>query len=303
MGLFTERNNVRAVKLAACLSLFGYLLLVVPFATHLRNRPLQIRVGYVPEAAVIKYLTADQRYLVADWVIIKAVYYFGELLEKAKGPNLYASEPDYPGMFRILQTGLRVEPYNADAYYFAQAVYTWDVGRYAEVNNMLEYGMKYRTWDYQLCFFAGFNSAYFLHDYKTAAQYMKKAAEIAREQQFATLASRYFYEAGESDLAILFLETMKSSAKDEKEKKLYSYRLAAFKEARAIQNAVDAFRSRYGHFPDRLEQIVASGLLRSVPDDPYGGRFYVDANGRVQSTSKFSFAGAKASGNIRKDEE
>jgi hypothetical protein len=290
---------VRAVKLAALLSLCSCLLIVGPFSAHLRNRPEQIKLGYVPEAAVLKCLTADQRYLVADWTILKVLLYLGELMEKARGKNIYASEPDYTGMFRVLQTGLRIDPYNADAYYFAQAVFTWDVGRSREVNNMLEYGMKYRTWDYQLPFFAGFNAAYFQKDYKRAAVFMQKAAEIAQEQQFATLAARYFYEAGENDLAIMFIDVMKKSARDENEKKLYAFRRTAFVAAREIQKAVDAFRSRHGHPPARLDILVKDGFLKSVPADPYGGVFYLDENSRVQTTSKFSFAGARNSRNIQ----
>jgi hypothetical protein len=291
---------VKAVKLALLLSLCTYLLIIGPFSAHLKNRPLQIKVGYPPEAAVIKCLTADQRYLAADWIVLKVILYFGELLEKAHGKNLYASDPDYPGMFRMLQTGLRIDPYNADAYYFAQAVYTWDVGRFREVNNMLEYGMKYRRWDFQIPFFAGFNSAYFLKDYKTAAKYTKIAAEIVHEPQFANLTARYFYEAGENDLAIMFLDVMKKGARDENEKKLYTFRRTALAAAKAIQDAVNGYQRRHGRLPATLQELVAGGYLRSIPEDPYGGKFYLDGNGKVRTTSKFSFAGAHASGNMNR---
>jgi hypothetical protein len=283
------------VKLAVLLSLCGYLLILFPFAEHLTNRPLQIRVGYVPEAKVLKFITADQRYLAADWIIIKVLLYFGELMEKAQGKNIYASAPDYSGMFRILQTGLRIEPYNADAYYFAEAAYSWDVGQYRAVDSMLEYGMKYRTWDSQLPFFVGFNEAYFLKDYKTAAGYMKKAAEIAKDQQFATIAARYFYDAGENDLAILFLDVMRKSARNDNERKLYAYRLSALLAARDIQTAVSRYLHKEGHMPKSLAQLVIAGVIAAIPEDPYGGVFYLDGNGRVQTTSKFSIAGARKS--------
>ena len=291
---------MRVAQFTALICLCGYLLIVGPFAAHLQNRPLQIKLGYVPEATVLKYLSADQRYLVADWTILKAILYFGELMEKARGKNVYASEPDYPGMFRVLQTGLRIDPYNADAYYFAQAVYTWDVGRYREVNNLLDYGMRYRTWDSQLPFFAGFNAAYFLKDYQAGALYLKRAAEIANEQQFATLAAKYFHEAGEDDLAVMFLDVMQKTARDENERTLYAYRRGALVAAREIQRAVDAYRLRHGAPPERLELLVSRGFLKAIPEDPYGGRFYLDEKGRVQTTSKFSFAGARNSRNIRR---
>lgn len=291
---------MRAAKLTVLLCLCGYLLIAGPLSSHLKNRPVQVKIGYVPEAAVLKYLTADQRYLVADWTILKVILYFGELMEKAHGENIFASEPDYPGMFRVLQTGLRIDPYNADAYYFAQAVYTWDVGRYREVNSMLDYGMRYRTWDSQLPFFAGFNAAYFLKDYKAGALYLKRAAEIAQEQQFATLAAKYFHESGEDDLAVMFLDVMEKSARNDNERTLYAYRRGALVAAREIQRAVEAYRSRYGKPPARLDLLVTDGFLKSLPKDPYGGEFFLDPRGRVQTTSKFSFAGARDSRKIRR---
>lgn len=284
---------MRVARISFCVAATAYLLLIIPFTTHLKNRPLQLKVGYVPEANALKFITADQRYLVADWVVLKVLFYFGSLIEKAEGGNLVASKPDYPGMFKMLQTALKLEPYNADAYYFAQAAFTWEVGRYKEVNNLLDYGMKYRTWDAQLPFFAGFNAAYFMKDYKKAAEYMKKAAEIAKEQQFATLAARFFYEAGETDFGILFIDVMKSSAKDTNEKKLYEFRRNALLAVKSIEDAIKLYQRKLGGSPAALADLVSTGFLTSIPQDPYGGKFYLDPQGKVRSTSKLSFAGAK----------
>jgi tetratricopeptide (TPR) repeat protein len=158
---------------------------------------------------------------------------------------------------------------------------------------MLDYGMKYRIWDAQLPFFAGFNAAYFMKDYKKAAEYMKKAAEIAQEQQFATLASRYFYEAGETEFGILFIDVMKSSAKDANEKKLYEFRRKALVAVKSIEDAIKLYQKNLGRLPKTLSELVSTGFLNAVPQDPYGGKFYLDQTGKVRSTSKLSFAGAK----------
>lgn len=281
-------------RIALILTIVAYALLIVPFTSYLKNRPLQLKVGYLPEAKVLKAIAADQRYLVADWAVMKVIFYFGSLIEKAKDDNLYATKPDYPGMFKILQTGLRLEPYNADAYFFAQAAFTWEAGRFREVNNMLDYGMKYRTWDYQLPFFAGFNAAYFMKDYKAAAVYMQKAAEIGKLQQFANLAARYFYEAGETEFGILFIDTIKDSAKDANEKKLYEFRKKALEAVRSIEVAMNLYIRAKGAAPDNVAELVRTGYLTAMPQDPYGGKFYIDGDGKVRSTSKFAFAGSKS---------
>jgi len=45
--------------------------------------------------------------------------------------------------------------------------------------------------------------------------------------------------------------------------------------------------------PTSVEQLSRVGLLTPPPVDPYGGRFYIEADGKVYSTSKFAFAGMK----------
>jgi hypothetical protein len=267
----------------------AYLLLIMPFSAYLYRRPIQIKLGYIPESMAIKYGTADQRYLVSDWAILKVIFYFGELIEKARDRELFQSTPDYLGMFKTLQTSLRIEPYNKDAYYFAQAAFTWELGRYKEVNNMLDYGMKYRTWDYQLPFFAGFNSAYFMRDYVKAAGYMKKAADITNEPLFANLAARYFYEAGTTYLGIAFIEAMMKGARDDKERKIYQVRRDALLVIQHLTIAVERYKQKFGTLPKTLDKLVNRGILQKLPADPYGGSFYLDEKGIVRSSSKLAF--------------
>jgi tetratricopeptide (TPR) repeat protein len=280
---------VRAVHWIFIAGILGYSLMIMPFSTYLYQRPAQIKLGYVPEAKAIKYGTADQRYLVADWAVMKVMFYFGELIEKARGKELFYSSPDYLGMFRTLQTALRVEPYNKDAYYFAQAAFTWELGRFKEVNNMLDFGMKYRTWDEQLPFFVGFNCAYFMKDYAKAAEYMRKAAVISKNELYTNLAARYFYEAGSTDLGIVFIESMIKSARNDEERKMYLIRRDALLAIQHLSLAVEQFKQKFGAIPESINELVARGILQNIPADPYGGSFYLDEKGVVRSTSKLAF--------------
>jgi hypothetical protein len=103
--------------------------------------------------------------------------YFGGLIEKSE--NQFTVPPDYMAMSRLLHGSVKLDPYNMDAYYFAQSFLTWDVHQFQLANKLLDYGMSYRTWDWYLPFFAGFNSAFFLKDYATAAKYYKRAGELS----------------------------------------------------------------------------------------------------------------------------
>jgi len=277
------------LRLVFVLLLACYAYCMVPFSAYMKNRPVAVKLGYVPSAEVLRVTVGDQKVLVAHVAVVKVLVYFGTLVEKFKYQIVLP--PEYLNMYKTLQTAVKLDPYNSDAYYFTQAAFTWEVGRAQEVNLMLDYGMKYRTWDYTLPFYAGFNSAYFLKQYEPAARYMKKAAELSGNPLLINLAARYYFESNNSELGVQFLEMMEKGSKDEKLRELYRLRRTALQAAQSIQTAVTRFRERTGRQPERIEELFAPGLLKRLPEDPYGGRFYLDNSGVVRSTSKFAFGG------------
>lgn len=273
------------LRLALALLIGAYALLVVPFSNYLSKRPVAVKLGFFPDARVIRITAADQINLVANYAVTRVLFYFGTLVDMDK--RKVAVQPEYYNMFKTMETVVKLDPYNMDAYYFMQAAFTWELGRAQDVNRVLAYGMKYRTWDYQLPFYAGFNAAYFLKDYKTAAAYFQRAAELSGQQLFTTLSARYFYEAGETGLGIAFLDTMTKGAKDPKVRRVYELRRAALQAVQELEEGVALYRQTRGMLPSALYDLVAAGFIARVPVDPYGGSFYLDTTGRVRSTSKF----------------
>jgi hypothetical protein len=281
----TVELNRRVIPFILLLGI-SYLAVIIPFTQYLRNRPIAIKLGYMPEAEIIKPVAGDQRYLIAELSILKVLFYYGSLVEKFR--NKIVIPPENYNMYKTLESAVILDPYNMDAYYFAQAAFTWEVGHAKDVNRMLKYGMKYRTWDYLLPYYAGFNAAYFLHDYKAGALYMKRAAELSGNSLLTTLAARYFYEAGENELGILFLDTMTKDAKDKKIKEVYKLREKALLAVQFLEKASTKFQKKYGRHPKDLKELIASGIILKLPEDPYGGRFYLDSAGKIRSTSKFT---------------
>lgn len=271
------------------LLLLAYVLVVVPLTRLLENRPVVVKLGYTPSSEILKFVTGDHRYTVAEFTVLKVLFYFGSLVEQWKKETIIP--PESYNMYKTLETAIKLDPYNMDAYYFAQAAFTWEIGRAKEVNAMLDYGMKYRTWDWYLPFFAGFNSAYFLKDYEKAGKYMRKAAEISGSPLFTNLAARYFYEAGRSEFGLVFLDDMIARTKDPKVRAVYQLRKEALLATRELEAAVETFESMFQRLPTMLSELVSAEILAVLPKDPYGGEFYLDHEGQVRSTSKFARPG------------
>jgi len=270
-----------------------YGVLLGPFTAYMKSKPIEEKLGYLPSINVLRYASADHKELVGAWLVMKVVMYFGGISEKQQA-NVIVDPPDYARMSGILHGAVKLDPYNMDAYYFAQSFLTWEVKQYQIANKLLDYGMTYRTWDWYLPFFAGFNQAYFLKDYKKAAEYYKRAGELSGQDLYISLAGRYMQESGQSDLAIAYMASMEKGERNPAVKKNYQIRLTAFKEARRIELALERYRELRGNLPTTVEQLISGGFLDPPPKDPYGGQFYLESGGKVATTSKYAFAGVKS---------
>lgn len=267
--------------------LISYIIVIFPFTSHLRNKPFSEKLGYVPQPEILRLISADQKQLVSAALMFTTITYYGGFYEKIAA-RLDAS-PDYFDMYKMIATAVRMDPYNMDGYYFAQAVLAWDVRGIHEANELLEYGMKYRDWDYYLPYFAGFNYAYFLKDYANAAAYYKRVGELLGTDLPINLAGRYMYESGRTDMAINYLSLMIKSGRNEAVTKNLQIRLEAFKEARKIELAVEKFQQKTKRLPSSVDELLRFGYLKELPVDPYGGAFYIEKDGKVRTTSKFAF--------------
>lgn len=262
--------------------------LTVKQADQMVSRPLLVKLGSPPNAKVVSLIAGRYKAPLASWWVTKVLFYFGSLVD-ADNRQLKTA-PEYFNMYKTLQAALYLDPYNMDAYYFAQASFTWGLGRVKEVNALLKRGMKYRDWDYQLPFYAGFNAAYFLHDYAEGARLMKIAAERSGSPLFTKLAARYFYQAKETDLGVVFIRSILQQTKDRKLRAVYQTRLEALQAVQVIEHALKQYQQQFGHNPKNLNELVIYGLLVAVPKDPYGGTFSLASDGTVSSSSKFAFA-------------
>jgi tetratricopeptide (TPR) repeat protein len=285
-------NSLRRSGLLLLAALILYSVTITPFTDYMRRKPVEEKLGYLPTLKVIRVMAADQKELMGASLVIKVLMYFGGIAMKQQ-EKIITEPPDYMMMSRILHGALQLDPYNMDGYYFAQAFLVWDSHQVAVANNLLDYGMKYRAWDWYLPFFAGFNSAYFLKDYAKAAEYYKRASELSGSPLYANLSGRYLQESGRTELAIGYLKGMIATARNETARKMFGTRLRAFEGVRTIEIARDRFREKEGRAPSSVAELLKSGFLQALPHDPYGGQFYLEPDGKVATTSKFAFPQAK----------
>jgi tetratricopeptide (TPR) repeat protein len=257
---------------------------LVPLTRIRDERPLDARLSFYPPAPVIKTLSADHYQFLSHVISLQCIFYFGTLVEE-RGP-----EPDWNRIYQVLYTSTRLDPYNMDAYYFAQAVLSWDARMPRRAIELLEYGFSYRDWDWYLPFFISFDYAFFLKDYTKAAEYLEKAAALnPRASWFSTLAARYYYEGGSTALALAYLQELIPIARNESIRKHLVIRALALERILQLEEAVAAYTERFKRSPKTVEELVEKGFVEIIPKDPYGGTLYLYEQGKVRTTSKLAF--------------
>lgn len=239
------------------------------------------QLGFLPPAA-IRLLALDYRDLVADLIFSRTLSFHGGVLKRGEKPDAQT----WQAIYRRIDTASELDPYFVDPYYFGQAVLTWDAHMPKEANALLDRGRRFRSDDWVMPFFMGFNAFYFLHDKAQGAAYLMEASRRpGSSASLGLLAARLSSESQGTETAIAFLQELEAQTDDPGTKEEMKTRIGALRGIWVLEQAVEVYRDRFGSSPADLSELVNQGVLFAFPSDPYGGVFYLNDQGKVWTTS------------------
>ena len=238
--------------------------------------------GQLPSPGV-QAASLEFKGVVSDYLFFKTMTYMGIKIGEKQVP----SADEWQTMVRMLQRVTDLDPRFWDPYVFAEMVLGWQAGMFDEADMLLEKAAKNRPWDYRPQFYIGFNYLYFKKDSKNAAPHLRIAAENPNAPSYLKgLAARVSLYAGETGIGILFLENLIRETHDPNMLKYLEKRLTALKRMFFLEQKVKEYKEKNGRPPASLDDLVASGIIPEIPEDPYGGKFILLQNGRVYTTSE-----------------
>jgi tetratricopeptide (TPR) repeat protein len=237
----------------------------------------------LPSREMTRVVSFGSELLAAQLIFYNSMFFVGSL----EGPPTLATSHE---LYHTLDTVTYLDPYNMDGYYFAQGMLSWRPSLLEPLNTLLLRGMDHRPWDWLLPFCYGFNQFYFLKKPREAAVYFETAYRLNPSNEFLpTFIARLYYQADATKTAIEYLEEMARATRSETLQQLMLVRLRALQAIALLEEAVKRYEDKYRKKPESLEALVAGGILKAIPPDPYGGDFYVDATGKVKTTSNLVF--------------
>jgi tetratricopeptide (TPR) repeat protein len=247
---------------------------------------------YMLPSAALKISSLEFDGIVSDFLFLRALGFLGSLTEKrllSGQQHAIATPQQWKWFYSVLEASTDLDPLFLDPYYIAQAYLTWDANMVQEANTLLEKGTFYRSCAWLMPFIAGFNHFFFLQDNYTAAQYLMESSRRPNASPIiASLAARLAYKAHNTENAIFFLEELLKKTEDPKIQTAFEKRLKTLRAIRTIEQAVALYEERFGAKPHNLQQLIDKNLLKSIPEDPYGGHFFLDKDETVKTTSNLN---------------
>jgi len=239
------------------------------------------RFMYLPQGEHLKIAALGYQHVVADLLWIQVI--------QAMGERKVTEEAGH-WIYRALDIITTMDPKFVRVYEVGGIALTTLVVHIEESNRILEKGIQHNPDVWTLPYLLGFNYYFEMHDDAQAADYIAKASRLPGAPEYlASFATRLYVSAREPQVAIDFLAQMYEQTSDENIKRILEQRLKEVvveRDLQLLEEAISRYRERYTRAPERLEDLVTSGLLRSLPREPFGGRYLYDPQTQTVRSSE-----------------
>lgn len=183
--------------------------------------------------------------------------------------GMQGGQSDTNYLTRAQQVVAQLNACHEDNYYLANGLLTWG-GAVREGDRVLRAAVQCRSWDYVPAFFYGINLAFFQHDIVEAQRVLELGAQRSPENaaSLRKLAVMLRVEAyADEKLALGYLIRQRDAASAPKLRDMLDKRVFRLQGLVALREAQRRFEVEKGPLV-RLEQLVESGVLPALPDDP-----------------------------------
>ncbi len=220
------------------------------------------------------FMAAGDRYLAANLAAIRALVVVTEKMRPE----------DYRILGKVQEDASWLNPAHEDNYYIATAILPWN-GELDAAQTILRRASLARRFDYQPAFYYAFHLLHFKGDPVGASAWLREAAEkLPRDDErliMQNFAARWIDRAHDVDLAIRIVEAMAKQARRKDFRAYLEQRVARLQSLKELRAAAGRYSERVGHPPVELQDLVDSGLIPSIPSDPFGFGFEFDQQGQI----------------------
>ncbi len=234
---------------------------------------------YIRSGDALRRMSLSFTPLLADVYWIRALQYFGGMRLKP------LSSRNYDLLYPLLDITTSLDPRFNIAYRFGSIFlsegYPGGPARPDQAIALLEKGFRANPARWQYLQDIGFVHYWWLGDYRTAAAWFQRAADVPGAPWWLrSLAAVTLAQGGDRRSSRVLWQSLRESADNEWLRTTATFRLAQLDALDAIDQLtaiVAAYRARTGEFPASWDALIRARLLAGMPVDPRGVPFALDA--------------------------
>jgi hypothetical protein len=235
---------------------------------------------------VLKVLAGEFKGLMADLIILETGAELGtEVVRNSQGSFMVVKKKyDWPAIHELFVSSLTLDPAFAQTYFLAEGWLPWKpANMVAETQDILKIAAKNRPWDWRPTHDMGVNEYFFLKNPGEAGRLFLEAAKTPNAPSFLIILGARLAQKGRmTETAIAVIKSM-LAAKSPQEPGYADMldRLHALEGVLAIEHAADTYKKTSGHNPSSLEELIKSGIISTLPPNPYKMDYCMDTEGTI----------------------
>lgn len=237
---------------------------------------------YLPSAKYVKFATLGYDNFVSHIIWFNTQSYFGKH---------YKSDKDYRWLQDMCNVVTDLNPNTHHTFEFCAMMLAWSAQDPSASNSILSKAISIHPQKWLYWYLRGFNSFYFLGNKQEAKEDLIAASKLpnAPVQMLSSIAARLMVSEQDTTSAITFLKSIIQNTQDETVKSALAERLKQAYLTNHIQfltSMVNRFETMHGRKPTDIEELISSGLITQLPQEPFGGHYILDKNtGHIKSSS------------------
>jgi len=201
--------------------------------------------------------------------------------------NRKMTRDDYDRLSDLISTVVRFDPRFVIPYLLGGIVLGDSPDHTRVALDLLAQGARQLPAEWRIPFYAGYIHYFSLGNPEEGGTALLRAARIpGSPAYFPLLASRMFAEGNRPETALAFLQEMTARETDPRRKASLEERVRRViveRDLQSMEMAIAAYTAAVGAPPRKLADLVQSGLLARIPEEPYGGRYLLTPDGGVRS--------------------
>jgi hypothetical protein len=180
-----------------------------------------------------------------------------------------------------------LDPWVGHPYRFAAIWINDDETAVRKANVLIRRGIEHHPEDWRGYFYLAFNHFFYLNEQTEAARALEPALGLEGRPAYLTrLQARLDAQAGGLDAAAAFLSEMAQQASDDAEREKFSEALLEVeteRRARFLDEARAEYVRRHQRDIVAVEDLVSGGVLRALPEDPFGEGWQLGETAQIVS--------------------